>query len=66
VLPKPLDLSGIFFDAMGAETVATKPSELKVAESGGQYHPELSVATSLAFAAGVLGLAAYEFKMTDY
>ena len=66
VLPKPLDLSGIFFDAMGADAVATKPSELKAAERGGHYHPELSVASSAAFAAGVLGLAAYEFKMTDY
>ena len=66
VLPKPLDLSGIFFDAMNAETVAAKPVELKVAESGGHLHPEASVASSLAFAAGVLGLSVFEFKMTDY
>ena len=66
ILPKPLDLSGIFFDAMNAETVSAKPSELKIAESGGHYHPELSVVSSLGFAAGVLGLSAYEFKMTDY
>ena len=51
---------------MGADAVATKPSELKVAESGGRYHPELSAASSAAFAGGVLGLAAYEFRMTDY
>ncbi len=66
ILPKPLDLSGIFFDAMNAEAISSKPSELKVAESGGLHHPEWSVASSLAFAAGVLGLSAYEFKMTDY
>lgn len=66
MLPKPLDLSGIFFDAMNAETLSAKPQELKIAESGGQHHPEWSVASSLAFAAAVLGLSAYEFKMTDY
>ncbi len=66
VLPKPLDLSGIFFDAMSAESVGTKPVELSIAESGGKHHPEWSVASSLAFAAAVLGLSAFEFKMTDY
>lgn len=66
-LPKPMDLSGIFFDAMQAEGfTAGKATELKTLQDSGRFHPELSVAASCAFAAGTLGLAAYEFEMTEY
>ena len=66
VLPKPFDLGGIFFDAMRAEQFAVKPDVLAKVQAAGRFHPELSVLASAAFAAGTLGLAAYEFEMTDY
>ena len=63
----PQDLSGIFFDAMQAEGfTAGKAEELKTLQESGRFHPELSVAASCVFAAGTLGLAAYEFEMTEY
>ncbi len=66
VLPKPLDMSAVFFDAIRAEGFAGKVPELQKVQDAGKFYPQLSIAASLAFAAGVLGLAGYEFKMTDY
>lgn len=66
VLPKPFDLGGIFFDAMSAGATTAKPAELAKVQEAGHFHPELSVLASAAFAAVTLGLAAYEFEMTDY
>jgi ABC-type transport system involved in multi-copper enzyme maturation permease subunit len=66
VLPKPLDLSGIFFDAMGASAYSAPVPELEAAKARGAFHPELSVLASLAFAAAALAVAAYEFRTQDY
>ena len=66
VLPKPLDLSGIFFDAMRAKDYSAPVPELKAVQDRGAFHPEMSVVASLLFAVGLLGLAAYEFKKMDY
>ena len=66
LLPKPLDLSGIFFDALGARDYSAPVPELDAVKAKGQFHPELSVLASALFAAGVLALAAYEFRHTDY
>jgi len=65
-LPKPLDMSGIFFDAMNAGTHSAPVDALELVKEKGRFHPELSVLTSLIFAAGILGLAVYEFRKTDY
>jgi ABC-type transport system involved in multi-copper enzyme maturation permease subunit len=65
-LPKPLDMSGLFFDAMKAGDYSTPIPELAAVKAKGQFHPELSVITSLLFAAGILGLAVYEFRTMDY
>jgi ABC-type transport system involved in multi-copper enzyme maturation permease subunit len=65
-LPKPLDLSGIFFGTMGGEGFYSKVDELSVLQNTGRFRPEASVAASAGFAAVTLGLAAYEFEMTDY
>ncbi|MDB5305808.1 MAG: family transporter protein [Gemmataceae bacterium] len=65
-LPKPLDMSGIFFEAMGAKDYSTPVPELEAVKRRGVFHPELAVLTSLLFAAGVLALAAYEFRQMDY
>jgi ABC-type transport system involved in multi-copper enzyme maturation permease subunit len=65
-LPKPLDLSGLFFDALRARDFSVPVPELEAVNARGLFQPELAVLTSLAFAAGVLALAAYEFRKTDY
>lgn len=66
VLPKPLDLSGIFFDAVRAGEVSAEVPELRAVREKGAFHPAAAVVTSLLFAVGVLALAAYEFRHTDY
>lgn len=65
-LPKPLDLSGIFFEAVNAHGYSAPVPELQAAREKGQFHPELSVLASLAFAFGALLLSAYEFRKMDY
>jgi hypothetical protein len=59
-------MSGIFFDAMKAKEYSAPVPELQAVQKRGAFHPELSVATSLLFAMGLLALAAYEFKKMDY
>lgn len=66
VLPKPLDLSSVFFDAMNAGAYSTPVPEVDAAKAKGAFQPELSVLASLAFGAGVLAVAAYEFRGMDY
>ena len=66
VLPKPLDLGGILFDALRAGDHAAAVPELAAAQARGDFHPELAVLTSLLFAAGLLGIAAHEFRTQDY
>ena len=65
-LPKPLDLSGLFFDAMKAKEYSAPVPELEGVKAKGAFYPEASVFTSLLFAAGILALAVYEFRTTDY
>lgn len=66
LLPKPLDMGGLFYDAMSAEKLSMPMDELRILKERGQSYPEASVAASLGFAAVTLGLAAYEFEQTDY
>jgi hypothetical protein len=66
ILPKPMDLGGLFFDALGGSEFSAPIPELMRMKEAGQMHPELSVLTAGGFAAGTLGLAAFEFHMTDY
>jgi hypothetical protein len=65
-LPKPLDLSGLFFEAMKAKGYSVPVPELEALKARGLFYPELSVLASLAFAVGVLAIAAYEFRKMDY
>lgn len=65
-LPKPLDLGGIFFDAVQGEGYAVQLEELKLVQAAGRSFPVLSVLSCVAFAAATLGLAAYEFETQDY
>lgn len=66
VLPKPLDLGGLFYDSMRATGFVSPVPELDKAQQMGLWRPELAVLTSTLFAPAVLALAAYEFKSTDY
>jgi len=66
VLPKPLDLSGIFFEAMRAADFSAPVPEFAAVRDKDAFHPLASIFASLAFAAAVLALAAYEFRKTDY
>jgi hypothetical protein len=66
LFPKPLDLGGLFFEAMRADSVAAQLPELAAVQAKGQSRPELAVLSSAAFAAGTLALAAYEFETLDY
>lgn len=66
VLPKPMDLGGVFYDAMRASGFASPVPELHAVQERGLSRPELSVLSSIGFAAVTLFLAVYEFKSTDY
>ncbi len=66
VLPKPLDMSGVFFDAMNAGDYTLPVDELAILKAKGEFHPAMSIFASLLFAAVILGLAAFEFHKTDY
>jgi hypothetical protein len=66
VLPKPLDMGGVFYDAMGADAFSQKVPELKTLQDQGKYSPELALLSSCLFALAVLGLACHEFRQTDY
>lgn len=66
VLPKPLDLSGVFHTAMQAEGFGGRVPELVRAEEAGRFHPGLSASASAGFAAVTIAAASYELEMTDY
>ncbi len=66
ILPKPLDLGGIFYDAMRADGFVGQVPELQKVQEAGKFFPWLSVLADGLFALVTLGLAAYEFEQTDY
>ncbi len=66
LLPKPVDLGAIFFDALGAGQYRIQAADIQAVQATGRLNPGLSVAASMAFAAGTLGMACYEFEQTDY
>ena len=66
VLPKPADFGLILHDALQADRFLPRLGEFHAAQEKGLFHPILSVVSSLAFAAGTLALAAYQFVTTDY
>jgi hypothetical protein len=59
-------MSGIFFDAMQARPFSAPVAELEAVKARGQFFAELSILSSLAFAAVVLFAATYEFRKMDY
>jgi len=65
-LPKPLDLGGLFFDAIGAQGYFGEMPEMAKIKAGGHFYPQASVVASCVFAVTTVGLASYEFEQTDY
>jgi hypothetical protein len=66
VLPKPADLGVLLFDALDAGHLFGKGLALQNVQARGQFHPGLSVLSSLAFTAVMLYVAGRQFLTTDY
>jgi ABC-type transport system involved in multi-copper enzyme maturation permease subunit len=66
ISPKPIDLSLILFNALGAPEQFDKPLVFKVLEAGPVFSPGLSILTSLLFTGVILALAIHEFNTADY
>jgi hypothetical protein len=66
VLPKPADLGVLLFEGLQADGYFGRFLEFQAVRDAGAFYPELSVLSSVLFAAAVLALAAREFVTTDY
>jgi hypothetical protein len=66
VLPKPLDFSKILEQAVGASDHFAEAADPDEDVTGGKLGITLSLASSLAFAAVMLGIAARQLSTTDY
>lgn len=66
LLPKPADFSLILTDQLNAEKFAPPWVAFRAMRDAGQFHPWLSVISSLASGAAILALAAYEFVNDEY
>jgi ABC-type transport system involved in multi-copper enzyme maturation permease subunit len=66
LLPKPADFGLILYDALGADRFTTPWVEFRQVQERGLFQPAASVLSSLAFGAGMLALAVYEFMSEDY
>jgi predicted membrane protein len=66
VLPKPADLGVLLFDALGAGHHFGKGLALQNVQARGDFHPEWSILSSLAFTAAMLYVAGRQFVTTDY
>jgi hypothetical protein len=65
-LPKPADLNWLLFHTLQGEKYFVQILDYRSLESRGAVQMELSVFTSLAFAVGLLLLAALRFRRADY
>lgn len=65
VLPKPADMGFLLRNALHAES-AFSMADFQAVQSQGAFHPELSILTSLLFAAVILAVAVRQFVTTDY
>lgn len=66
IAPKPLDYNLILTDALRASDYFGAVVDTARLKDQGAFHPELSIATGLLFAAGMLGWAARRLSRTDY
>ena len=66
ISPKPIDASLILFNALGADRDFEKPPVFKVLDNWEEFSPLLSILSSLAITAVLLGLSVHELKAKDY
>ncbi len=66
ILPKPMDMTLIVFDALGAGPYFARTLDVDRLSRSGAFWAELSVFSSLLSAGLLLALAAYRFKRTEY
>lgn len=66
ISPKPVDASQILFNALDAEHDFVKPPVFKVLDSWQEFSPLLSILSSLAITAVLLGLSVHELNTKDY
>jgi ABC-type transport system involved in multi-copper enzyme maturation permease subunit len=67
VLPKPGDLVILLDGALQAgDHFDVLPRAFRVAQEHGAFTPDLSVLASLLFSAGLMGVACWQFRTTDY
>lgn len=66
LLPKPADMGMMLFEALRAHEYFGQALDAAALREAGLFHPDLSVLSSLAFAAAILAMAAHEFNKTDY
>jgi ABC-2 family transporter protein len=66
LLPKPLDFHLILLDSLGAEHLFARVVDTQALAAKGAWAPAESVLASLACAAALLAVAAYDFVTADY
>ncbi|MBX7104984.1 MAG: hypothetical protein K1X57_12935 [Gemmataceae bacterium] len=66
LLPKPVDSSLLLYDQLGMTPDGLTGLGLKPVLEKGLYSPGLAAASTLAIAAGLIGLAVYELNHQDY
>ncbi len=66
ILPKPVDLSMLFYNAMGANEFFRLTPELQKVQELGAFFPGLSVLSSFLFVVAMIFVAARQLAATDY
>jgi ABC-type transport system involved in multi-copper enzyme maturation permease subunit len=66
LLPKPIDLGLMLFDALGAEKFFSRAPELAAVRPGQGFIAEVSVLTSLAASAALFAAGVVRFERADY
>ena len=66
ILPKPVDVGMILDNVLGASDSFSSVAQLQKIQKMGEFHPDLSLATSFLFAVVMIFIAARQLSETDY
>lgn len=66
LMPKPADLLLILYRPLKADEYFPSMLNIKEVERAGEFHPAMSIVSSLVFLLVILTLAAWQFTRTDY
>lgn len=66
VLPKPADLCAATWNNLHPEALSVRITDFASVQEKGAFHPTLSMAASVAFAAVIVGISGYELETADY